>query len=203
MSKIIGVTVGTTINPDAVAEKLKPVKTVNGIEPDSRGNVEIEAGLSPTVGIEKINGGYRVTVTDVNGSKYFTVMDGEDGYTPVKGKDYFDGKDGTSVTVSSVTESTGDGGVNVVAFSDGNKLNVRNGKTGSPGYTPQKGIDYFDGAPGAPGYTPQKGIDYFDGAPGSPGYTPQKGTDYFTEADKQELVAAVLAALPRAEEADF
>lgn len=29
---------------------------------------------------------------------------------------------------------------------------------GAPGYTPQKGIDYFDG------YTPQKGIDYFDGA---------------------------------------
>lgn len=28
------------------------------------------------------------------------------------------------------------------------------------------------------------------------GYTPVKGTDYFTEADKQELVNAVLAALP-------
>ena len=31
------------------------------------------------------------------------------------------------------------------------------------------------------------------GDPGDPGYTPQKGTDYFTEADKQELVSAVLA----------
>lgn len=43
------------------------------------------------------------------------------------------------------------------------------GKPGEPGYTPQKGVDYFDG------YTPQKNIDYFDGAPG---YTPQKGIDY-------------------------
>ena len=41
---------------------------------------------------------------------------------------------------------------------------------GEPGYTPQKGIDYFDGEPG---YTPLKGLDYFDG------YTPIKGIDYF------------------------
>ena len=39
----------------------------------------------------------------------------------------------------------------------------------------------------------------FDGEPGAPGYTPVKGTDYFTEADKTELVNAVLAALPAAE----
>jgi hypothetical protein len=34
---------------------------------------------------------------------------------------------------------------------------------GEPGYTPKKGIDYFDGHPG---YTPRKGIDYFDGKDG-------------------------------------
>ena len=45
----------------------------------------------------------------------------------------FDGKDGTSVTVKSVTESTADGGSNVVVFSDGKTLTVKNGKTGSPG----------------------------------------------------------------------
>lgn len=39
------------------------------------------------------------------------------------------------------------------------------GDKGEPGYTPQKGIDYFDG------YTPQKGIDYFDGDNGL-GFTP-------------------------------
>lgn len=37
------------------------------------------------------------------------------------------------------------------------------------------------------------------GEQGAPGHTPVKGTDYFTEADKTELVNAVLAALPVAE----
>lgn len=49
---------------------------------------------------------------------------------------------------------------------------------------------------GEDGYTPQKGIDYFDGEKGDDGKTPEKGVDYFTEADKQELVTDVLNALP-------
>lgn len=44
------------------------------------------------------------------------------------------------------------------------------GDQGIPGYTPIKGVDYFDGKDG---YTPIKGVDYFDG------YTPVKGIDYF------------------------
>lgn len=39
-----------------------------------------------------------------------------------------------------------------------------------------------------------------NGSKGKPGYTPVKGTDYYTEADKTEMVQAVLEALPRAEE---
>ena len=34
------------------------------------------------------------------------------------------------------------------------------------------------------------------GPPGSPGRTPVMGVDYFTEADKTELVGAVLALIP-------
>lgn len=77
---------------------------------------------------------------------------GDPGYTPQKNVDYFDGqsgKDGTSVTVASVVESTADGGTSVVTFSDGKKLNVKNGSKGSdgaPGYTPQKGTDYWTAA---------------------------------------------------------
>lgn len=71
------------------------------------------------------------------------------------------------------------------------------------GYSPIKGIDYFDGKNGQDGYTPIKGVDYFDGEDGergpkgdtgpqglsgADGYTPQKGVDYWTEADKQEIV---------------
>ena len=36
----------------------------------------------------------------------------------------------------------------------------------------------------------------FDGKDGASGKTPVKGTDYYTEADKTEMVNAVLAALP-------
>ena len=50
---------------------------------------------------------------------------------------------------------------------------------GAPGYTPVKGVDYFDGANGKDGYTPVKGVDYFDGVDGNDGYTPVKGVDYF------------------------
>ena len=53
------------------------------------------------------------------------------------------------------------------------------GDPGEPGYTPVKGVDYFDGTPGQDGYTPIKGVDYFDGINGAPGYTPIKGVDYF------------------------
>ena len=67
---------------------------------------------------------------------------GEPGYTPQKGVDYFDGQpgsdgvdgqDGESITVRSVSESTADGGANVVTFSDGKTMTVLNGKTGAAG----------------------------------------------------------------------
>ena len=43
----------------------------------------------------------------------------------------------------------------------------------------------------------------FDGSPGEAGYTPVKGVDYYTEADKAELVDAVLAGIPAAEGVAF
>jgi hypothetical protein len=38
---------------------------------------------------------------------------------------------------------------------------------------------------------------------GETGKTPEKGVDYWTDTDKAEMVNAVLAALPKAEEAVF
>lgn len=49
------------------------------------------------------------------------------------------------------------------------------------------------GDPGEPGKDGQPGAD---GKDGQDGYTPQKGVDYYTEADKTEMVNAVLSALP-------
>ncbi len=51
-------------------------------------------------------------------------------------------------------------------------------------------------AKGIKGDTGAKGDKGDTGAKGADGKTPVKGTDYFTEADKQELVNAVIAALP-------
>ena len=77
-----------------------------------------------------------------NGSK------GSDGAPGADGSPGAAGKDGTSVTVSNVSESTADGGTNVVTFSDGKKLNVKNGSKGA------------DGSPGAPGEQGERGVTF-------------------------------------------
>ena len=43
--RIIGITVGTPISPRAIEEKVKPVKTINGVEPDENGNVDVRASV--------------------------------------------------------------------------------------------------------------------------------------------------------------
>ena len=50
------------------------------------------------------------------------------------------------------------------------------GKDGKDGYTPVKGVDYFDGKDGQ------------DGKNGLDGSTPVRGKDYWTDADKQEIL---------------
>ena len=58
------------------------------------------------------------------------------------------------------------------------------GIPGENGYTPVKGVDYFDGEPGKDGEPGQPGEQ---GIQGEPGYAPVKGTDYWTEEDKSEI----------------
>lgn len=48
---IIGVTVGTPISPKRVEKDIKPIKTINNVNPDENGNVELapnNIGASPT-----------------------------------------------------------------------------------------------------------------------------------------------------------
>lgn len=85
---------------------------------------------------------------------------GEKGDTGASGSA---GKDGTSVTVTKVTESTADSGSNVITFSDGKTVTIKNGSKGS------------------------------SGSNGADGKTPVKGTDYFTATDIAEIVSSVLA----------
>ncbi len=68
--KIVGATVGTTLSPEKMAEKLKPVKTVNGVSPDKNGNVAIN--MAVPVGI-----GFFTFVVDENGDLWVYSEDGE------------------------------------------------------------------------------------------------------------------------------
>lgn len=74
------------------------------------------------------------------------------------------------------------------------------GPQGSKGDTGEQGPR---GEQGPQGEVGPQGPQGEKGEPGPAGYTPVKGTDYFTPDDKAELVDAVLAALPAAEEASF
>ena len=94
------------------------------------------------------------TVTIKNGSKGSDGADGKDGSPGAAGKD------GTSVTVSSVSESNVDGGTNVVTFSDGKKLNIKNGGKGSDG---APGADGSPGADGKDGVSPTIAVSAITG----------------------------------------
>lgn len=74
-----------------------------------------------------------VSLVGSKGEKGETGPQGETGATGAAGAD------GTSVTVSSVYESAVDGGENIVTFSDGKTLTVKNGSKGSQGEKGEKG----------------------------------------------------------------
>ena len=65
----------------------------------------------------------------------------------------------------------------------GHRLTARRG-------TEVQTMDIMDGPQG------EKGDPGATGPAGPDGKTPVKGTDYYTEADKAEMVSAVIAALP-------
>lgn len=76
-------------------------------------------------------------------------------------------------------------------------------KYGTTNATITNGKDGKDGADGQPGAKGDKGDPGEQGEPGEDGKTPVKGTDYWTTADRQQMVADVLAALPAAEGGSF
>ena len=97
-------------------------------------------GVSPTVTVEEIEGGNKITIVDINDTHEFYVMNGKDGKDGQDGKD---GDPGESITVQSVVESELDGGNNIITFSDGTSITIKNGSAGSPGETPVAGTDYW------------------------------------------------------------
>lgn len=72
--------------------------------------------------------------------------DGKDGYTPRKGIDYFDGEKGKAFTYADFTPQ---------------QLEALKGPKGDKGDRGDQGARGLKGDRGDPGYTPQKGVDYF------------------------------------------
>lgn len=101
-------------------------------------------------------------------------LKGKDGYTPIKGVDYFDGEKGEP------------------------------GEAGKDGYTPIKGVDYFDGEPGIDGAQGPQGEPGDKGDPGEKGEKGDKGDTYtLTEADKQAIAQLAIDLMPAAEEGAY
>ena len=140
-------------------------------EPDAG---HIEVNILPTQSGEKGDDGatFRPAVSE-NGILSWTNDKNLENPEPVniKGPQGNPGNNGVSPTAK--VKETAEGAELTVTDAEGvTKAVLKNGKDG---YTPQKGIDYFDGKPGENGYTPVKGIDYFDGKngePGEPGFSP-------------------------------
>lgn len=76
---------------------------------------------------------------------------------------------GKSVIITSIKESTEDGGTNTVTFSDGNQVNIQNGKRGDTGAKGDKGD------PGPKGDKGDKGNKGDTGATGPQGPTGAQG----------------------------
>lgn len=122
--------------------------------------------------VTQTDNGAVVTVIDKDGTTTATILNGQDGLV---------GRDGIGIT--SITQNLD--GTLTINLDDGTSYDTEPLK-GEDGYTPVKGVDYFDGEDGQDGYTPVKGVDYFDGANGQDGYTPIKGVDYFDGEDGQD-----------------
>lgn len=82
-----------------------------------------EDGVSPSVEVEAISGGHKVTITDATGPKSFEVMDGESGE---------DGENGISPTVV-VEPISGGHRVSVTDMNGTQTFDVMNGANGSGG----------------------------------------------------------------------
>ena len=137
-------------------------------------------GVSPTVAVSKSGKVTTVSITDKNGTKTATINDGADG------SNGSNGKDGTSVTVKSVSESTADGGSNVVTFSDGKTVTIKNGSKGSAGSNGSNGVSATHSWSGTTlTVTSASGTS-------SANLKGDKGDTYtLTNADKQEIAGMV------------
>ena len=189
--KIIGATVGTPLSPLKIQDAIRPVKTVNGFEPDESGNVDVAGGDGAT---------FTPFVSD-DGMLSWTNDKGL--YNPaavnIKGADGKDGVDGFSPTISVNAAPAGGYDITLEDKNGMAVVSVKNGSDGKDGNGIKSAILNAD-------YTLTFTFD--DGTTYTTtsirGATGEKGDPYsLTEADKQEIVQSVIAALPDGDEVSY
>ena len=93
---------GGEVDPDEIARLVEEYLAANppaGTGEAGKDGEDGKDGFSPTVTVAAISGGYRIEITDVNGTQTVDILhgaagkDGIDGTTPVKGEDYFTDED--------------------------------------------------------------------------------------------------------------
>lgn len=225
----------------SIDEIIAQYQTMQAVTEEAREAAEgAQLWADANIDVQELEPGEKayVVVTDVEGVRLIQmgIPRGKDGsivfeeLTPEQmellrgpqGPDGNPGANGTSVTVKSVSESSADGGSNVVTFSDGKTVTIKNGKTGAAGADGAAGKDGTNGvgvssvkqtttssADGGSNvvtvtltngttstFTVKNGSKGSTGATGAAGKTPVKGTDYWTAADQASMVQQVIAALP-------
>ena len=109
---------------------------------------------------------------------------------------------GTSITVSNVSESTEDGGNNVVTFSDGKTLTVKNGKTGATGAAGADGTSVTvssvsestaDGGENIVTFSDGKTLTVKNGSKGSQGVKGDKGDPTDVQQTTGQSTTAVMS----------
>ena len=125
--------------------------------------------------------GTTLTVTSASGASSADLKGdpGKDGYTPIKGKDYFDGQDGAAGKDGYTPVK----GVDYVDGKDGT-----NGKDGVSATHSWSGTTLTVTSASGTSSANLKGAT---GTNGADGYTPVRGKDYWTDADKAEIKAYV------------
>ena len=157
----------TTLIPDGAQGPAgyTPVKGVDYF--DGEDGAPGRDGVSPLVAVTVIEGGHRITVADAEGEQTADVMDGVAGPQGVQGETGPRGETGNGIEHVVLNADY----TLTITMTDGTSYTTESirGAKGDNGYTPVKGVDYFDGKDGAPG---ENGEDGAPGAPGKDGISP-------------------------------
>lgn len=113
--------------------------TYNDFTPEQLATLKGADGISPTITVSNITGGYRLIIKDVNGIQYIDILNG------VGGSDGGDGINGTD-GFSPIVEVTPINGGHRVSITDAAETKIFDVMNGKDGYTPVKGTDYFTAA---------------------------------------------------------